>query len=571
VIALVDALTSFYTQIPVILFAAFAAAIVAKRFKLPSAVALIVAGALIGPNLLGLVASNEIIGLFADIGAAMLLFYVGLEFDFSKIAKVGVRAAAFAAIKLTAIFIIVYEACLFAGMGLLTAAVAAFMLSFTSTAIMIKILESRGASKRGVVDLLVAELIVEDIIAIAGITLVSSINDTGVSFHSTLVSVALDVAVLGVVYVVLRRLLSAISGKIGKYGQTEPMLFFSLALWSALSVFAGWLGLSPAIGAFMAGSILSSLKAGDAAKRVTEPLGLAFSSFFFISIGLLASPASIFASSYTFGLLLLAQVAACFFAVLFAARTVGLDGKQSSLAACSMLVVGEFSLLLAREAAPLTGFDFVGLAVTAVVVTSIVTALASARYQYFYGKISAILGSKAWPRANLFFSYTSRVFSQLEYGGPMHQLLARELRKLASATLYPAAAATLVIAVNRLAPQATIDIGPARIHGFDIAFVLLVISAAVFSVRALLSWLKVAALLGSTLEIRGSGSVPGGHTSFALNAMPATFFALAYLAFPVTFRLLRLPDAFKIIQPPLLLLAAIFAVLAVTSLRKKTG
>ncbi|OIO25673.1 hypothetical protein AUJ14_03585 [Candidatus Micrarchaeota archaeon CG1_02_55_22] len=535
----------------IILAAALFATIASQKLKLPAVVALIFAGVVIGPNALGLVQENEVVTLFAEVGAALLLFYVGIEFDFSKLLKVGVKAASFALVKITIIFIAVYEAALLLGLNTLTAAIVAFMLSITSTTILLRILKDRGLGNRPEVRLLVAELIVEDILVIIGIAAISSMNTPGFTLAKAFTSFLVGMAYLGIAYFVVRWLAEKTLHHINTK-DAGTMLFLSLTLCLALSVLAVVVGLSAAIGAFLAGSIIASLKAGHEAKKATEPLGLAFAAIFFISIGMLSNPSLIMAGLAAFTVLIAVQMLASYLGTYTATRAIGFTPAQAGFSAASFLVLGEFSLLLAREAAPITSIDVVGLASLGVLVTAALTPAALSRHDKLLNTLANTVPRALSSRFNNSFNYTATVIKRLEFGGPVHALLKTELAKRKEDL-------KKVVIVDAAVLAATLVLTGISLKLFDrtlslplIGGVILLLTLVYLTAKLALSAFRVFHALQRTLGATQDAT----PTATAIAAMAS---ALLALLVPTATEALRLPGLFNAAQIPLFAIAAALA------------
>src|SRR3989344_3046319 len=126
--------------------------VLATRFRQPSVLGVLIAGAIVGPNALGLIQNKDVMSIAIEIGAILLLFLVGIEF-----------------------FIGYFTALLF-GLGSLKALFIGVLLSVTSTVIFLKILEQKGMIYRSEVSLLVAVLIIEDIFGVFALTFFSSLS-----------------------------------------------------------------------------------------------------------------------------------------------------------------------------------------------------------------------------------------------------------------------------------------------------------------------------------------------------------------------------------------------------------
>lgn len=322
------------------------------RLRQPYVVGLLIFGMLAGPHALGLVSDQGLILTFSELGAILLLFAVGIEFSIARIIKSSFRAVFITAFKMSVLFIIGYEAALYFGLDLTSALFMGAMLSITSTAIMFKIVAQKGMGKNPALPLLFSMLIVEDIAAVAALTFFSSLGGgiAETTYEDKIYSVLISLGLLGAFYVLIRKPSAHAILRLTSTLSEEVMIFVSFSLCLVMSMVAGFLGLSPAIGAFLAGSIVSSLPNSRKIEREIKPLLLMFASLFFLSLGMQIDP-SVILANLPFTLAIAAIfVAVCFASVYSLLYTTGASSKVALFGASAMVVMGEFSLLIASIA-----------------------------------------------------------------------------------------------------------------------------------------------------------------------------------------------------------------------------
>ncbi len=550
---MVSGLNPVVLEFVIILCAAFLATLVCQKLKLPPVVGLIFAGLIIGPNVLRLVGESELIELFSEIGAILLLFYIGIEFDFRRLLKVVVKSIFFALVKLILVFVFLYEVLLILNFDVGTAILVAFMMSITSTAIMIRILEQKGYTKREELPVLVAALIVEDIVAIVGITLVSSLDTSAVSLRTGILAMATSMLLLGVAYVGLSRFLKRASAFFDFQKNEDLLVFFSLTLCLALSVVAFLLGLSPAIGAFLAGSLISSLNIGHLAHKATGSFGLAFSAFFFISIGLLVQLSSIFSNWIIMLILILAQIAAMAVFSFVAARSIGFNSKQAAFSGLALAVSGEFSLLFAREATRFSNIDLVGLASMSVLVTALFSTLMVSRYEKL-AELVRFVPKKTAERISAFFAFTSRIVSNTEYGGHLHKVLIREQFERENDIWKVAGAIIFLLVINFFFPHSSVSILGKTIPVFYLAVGVVGIVIAYSLVRVFASLLYVL----DVFEESVLGRQDANYKKFERNILLAVLLLVGFILVPGIIEIMQLPGVFLWLRSIPLVLAVFF-------------
>jgi len=333
----------------IILFALLGT-VLSIRLRQPYVVGLLLFGMVAGPNVLGLVSDKVLISTFSELGAILLLFTVGIEFSVSRILKSGLRAIAITIFKMSALFIVGYETALAFGLDATASLYVGAMLSITSTTIMFKIVAEKGMAKNPTMPLLFSMLIVEDIVAVSALTFFSALGAESQSYSWKIYSVLIALGVLGAFYVFVRKHLSDALYRLTSDFNAEVQIFVSFSLCLVMSMFAGFFGLSPAIGAFLAGSIVSSLPNSRSIEKTIRPLLLMFAALFFLSLGMGINP-SVVMDNLALSLSLAAIFAlVCFTSVFMLLYNTGSSSKNALFGASSMVVIGEFSLLIASVA-----------------------------------------------------------------------------------------------------------------------------------------------------------------------------------------------------------------------------
>ncbi|CTQ47262.1 cation:proton antiporter domain-containing protein [Roseibium aggregatum] len=263
---------------------AFVAVAVCARFGLPTIAGYLIAGILVGPFGFQLVADGEDLAIFGEIGVILLLFTLGLEFSLAKLIEMrrhifGVGASQ---VAITAALTSVLLATLLS-MPMTAAVLIGGAVAMSSTALCLKTLSGVGALSTQQGRIAIAVLLFQDLAAVALLVfhdaaLGSSIGDGAVRFLIGLIA-------LGAALLLARAALQALARWIASTGDTElaQLLALSIALLTAIMAVA--LGLSPAIGAFAAGMMISEGDARNVVEKEIRPFRDLLVGIFFISIG----------------------------------------------------------------------------------------------------------------------------------------------------------------------------------------------------------------------------------------------------------------------------------------------
>jgi Kef-type K+ transport system membrane component KefB len=351
----------------VLFFFAILGGIIAKRVKQPTVLGLLLVGAVIGPNAFGIVDNQHWIELIIEIGAVLLLFVVGLEFDLPKLMKLGFKAFAIATLKVGIAFFIGFQVALVLGLGSGVAIFCGAILSFSSTVVIVKILEQKSLYNRKETPLLLTVLIFEDILAVMALIFFSSMKaSNGANILSIVEHIVIALTTLIIAYVVMLRVAKYIFTWLMRNSSEDITTFLALGFCAGFSALAYGLGLSPSAGAFVAGSIIASMPQAKNFEHAISPYVLIFSSLFFIAMGTLVNFGSILPNIVLIVVLIVGVLISRFVAIgLVSYVFAGFRGDQAFFSSLAMLSVGEFALLVAKES---VGF---GLGVDIVTVTSV--------------------------------------------------------------------------------------------------------------------------------------------------------------------------------------------------------
>ncbi len=132
----------------ILFFFAIVGGVISKRFKQPAVLGLLFIGAIVGPNTLNFVSNQEWIDMIIEFGAILLLFVVGLEFNLSKLVKLGFKGVTIALLKTGIAFYIGFQAAVLLGYTPIVGIFCGAILSFSSTVVIVKVLEQKALYNR---------------------------------------------------------------------------------------------------------------------------------------------------------------------------------------------------------------------------------------------------------------------------------------------------------------------------------------------------------------------------------------------------------------------------------------
>jgi Kef-type K+ transport system membrane component KefB len=284
-------LTSTTFQMSLLMFVALAGYLIAYRINQSAVVGIILAGILVGPSLFGLVTYTDFVSTMAHLGAVVLLFTIGLEFNIQDIAKVryfvialfGIIVPVFGGFFLARLFNFEFNASIFIGTAL----------TATSIAITANVLKEMGKLQTETAKAIIGAAVIDDVLALLALSISEGLVSGELSVISLTVTAvkAIGFILVGAVIgrLVFRRLLVRLDcTKIcGRY--PESIFIFTIMIAFLYAMVAELVGLSAIIGSFLAGVSFANVKLtrGKVFREGAENLQIIFASIFFVSLGVL--------------------------------------------------------------------------------------------------------------------------------------------------------------------------------------------------------------------------------------------------------------------------------------------
>ena len=298
--------TSFVTDLAFIMIIGAVVTLAFFKIKQPLIIGYLFAGMLLGPlspvwswilpdgnpsqilGGVGILSDISALNLFAEIGVILLLFVIGIEFPYAKIKSIGREAVGIGSVGLFLTMGVVYYAASAIGLEFMDALFIAAALSVSSTAIIVKLLEEMGRINKESSILVLGILIVEDIIAVILISSLQSIALVGtVSLESVVVIVLVAAGLIVGTFTIGTRVIPPLIDRVAAAEHREILLLGVLGLCFGYALFANIVGLSVAIGSFLAGVLVAESKSAEVAKLLSSPIKDMFVAIFFISVGAL--------------------------------------------------------------------------------------------------------------------------------------------------------------------------------------------------------------------------------------------------------------------------------------------
>lgn len=342
------------------LTAAFIGGLIARRLRLPAIVGYIAAGVAIGPFTPGLIADAEIATELAELGVILLMFGVGIHFSFRDLLAVKSIAVPGAVIQITVAVLLGIGLGVLLGWGLAGGLVIGLAISVASTVVLLRALMDRGELDTEQGRIAVGWLIVEDIFTVVVLVLLPAIapllggveadpaSSSGLGPIGDLVLALTKAAIFAIVMVVVgARFVPWLLLVVARESSRELFTLAVLALALGIAfVSSEVFGVSFALGAFLAGAVVSESDMSHQAAADALPLRDAFAVLFFVSVGMLLDPAYLLANPLPIAAIVALIVIAQPFVAFLIVALFGYSLRIGLTVAAALGQIGEFSFIL---------------------------------------------------------------------------------------------------------------------------------------------------------------------------------------------------------------------------------
>ncbi len=335
----------------VIFSVSIAVVFVFHQFRLPSIAGFLVAGALIGPHGLNLIADIGTVQVLAEIGVVLLLFTIGIEFSLVQLASL--RRLLFIAgpIQVGTVLVVAWVAAMWVGMTWQQGIFWGFLLSLSSTAIVLKTLAEKGDSDSIHGRTTIGILIFQDLAVVPMMLLTPILASRAEGSVTTILfTLAESVLVVGLIIAAAWYAVPKLLEHIVRSRSRELFLLTVIVLCLGIAWLTSLGGLSLALGAFIAGLVISESEYSHQAMADVLPFRDSFNSLFFVSIGILMDWRVLIDHPVLVFGLLLAILFVKFLAGAAASFALNIPPRSAIMVGVALAQVGEFSFLLAQQA-----------------------------------------------------------------------------------------------------------------------------------------------------------------------------------------------------------------------------
>jgi len=321
------------------------------RLKLPTIIGFLISGVICGPHTLNLIKSESQVDMLAEIGVVLLLFTIGLEFSIANLMRV--KKAVFQGGFLQLLITVIIFGALsyyFSYDYLPIAIFLGCMFALSSTAIVLKVMQNSGEIKKEHGQITLAILIFQDIAVVPMMLAVPILAGESTDLFNEMLFLFLKVlAIILFLIVSIKYVVPKLLYYIADTRSKDLFIVAIVVICFAIAWLTAQAGLSLALGAFLAGLVISESKYGYEAAGSILPFKEIFTSIFFVSIGMLIDINFLLEhffeiSFITLGVMILKAVFGG-----MAARSLGISAYTSILVGFSICQIGEFSFVLMKS------------------------------------------------------------------------------------------------------------------------------------------------------------------------------------------------------------------------------
>jgi CPA2 family monovalent cation:H+ antiporter-2 len=376
------------TDIIILVLTSFFCGLVMQRLHQPLILGYILAGIILGPYTGGMsITEVHDIELLAEIGVALLLFALGLEFSLKDLKPVKYIAIFGTPLQMLLTIAFGYAIGLLFGWDWKTALWFGSLISLSSTMVILKTLMNQGWLGTLSSKVMIGMLIIQDLAVVPLMIILPQLNDPAAGIDILGFAAVKAVLFLAAMLFLGARLLPYLLKSIARLGSRELFILAITAIGLGVGYATYLVGLSFAFGAFIAGMVLSESDYGHQALSDIVPLRDLFGLLFFASVGMLLDPHFLL-SNFTLILFLVVVVSigkGCIFA--FLARIFQYRNVIPLAVGLGLFQVGEFSFVLARIGVSCQAIssEFYNMFLTMAVVSMVLTPFVSSQTSRFYG------------------------------------------------------------------------------------------------------------------------------------------------------------------------------------------
>ncbi|MDD1693900.1 MAG: cation:proton antiporter [Methanoregula sp.] len=327
-----------------------------NRIRVPPLVAFILTGAIVGPYGFSIIKGQDQVASLAELGIILLLFTIGLEFSFKDLWKIRSIAIVGGILQVALSFVFFCVIAFTMGFPANEAILMGFLFSLSSTAIVLKILHQRGEMDSPHGSIVLGILVFQDLMAIPMIMAIPFLASIPLLDATPLLSgealimlVIKDLLIVLILIALAKWVIPRVMHEIARTRNQELFLIVVILTCFGVAWMVSFTGISLAIGALLAGLIISGSEYSHQASSIVLPFRDIFTSFFFISVGMLVDVRFLVANFWIILFLIVIAIVAKALIATAAPLALGYPLRTAAMTGLALAQVGEFSFIIAQS------------------------------------------------------------------------------------------------------------------------------------------------------------------------------------------------------------------------------
>jgi monovalent cation:H+ antiporter-2, CPA2 family len=507
------------TDLALILCVAAVTTLVFQRLRQPVVLGYLLAGVVVGPHLpVPLFVNEPLTHTLSELGVVLLMFSLGLDFSLRKLIKIAPTAGIVTVIQCSFMIWLGYLVGRLFGWTVYEALFAGAALSISSTTIIVKVFAEQRIKGR-LSEIVFGILIMEDLIAILLLTVLTAVaSGAGLSASALALSVGKLAGFLAILLVGGMLIVPRLMRAVVRLHSNETTVVAAVGLSFAFALMARWMNYSVALGAFLAGALVAESGAAKIIEHRIEPVRDVFAAVFFVSVGMLINPQTVWQHLPEELVLTVVVVGGNLIGVSIGAFLAGFGVRTSVQAALSLGQIGEFSFIIAGVGLSL-GVVRPFLYPVAVAISAVTTLLTPWMIRYS-GRLAAFvdrhLPHSMQTYASLYGAWVNGLRSTRE-----HRTAWTRIRRLILLLGVDIALIAAIIIAASLARQRMLR-GAAEVVHLDPEVTRLLLAGATMAliVPFILGAVRIARSLGLALAAEALPAPAGGERELDLAAAP---------------------------------------------------
>ena len=337
----------FFAEVAVLIVASALIGYVCFRLGLVPIIGFLLTGVLLGVT--GLVDSPELIDAVAEVGVILLLFTIGIEFSLDNLMRIRRLLFVGGGVQVGLVVLVVTGLMLLFGVNFRASLFTGMLVALSSTAIVMKLLDSRGETNAPAGQISLGILIFQDLAVVGMVILVPILGGEGATFLGVAWSLGSAAAIIAAILLLARRVMPKMLEALARTCSQEIFVLGVIAVCFGTAYLTGLAGVSLSLGAFLAGLLVSESRFGSQALGEILPLQIIFSAAFFVSVGLLLDLSFLLQNLPVILAVIVGVLLIKTFAATAGALTLGYPLGVSLAAGLTLAQVGEFSFVLQRS------------------------------------------------------------------------------------------------------------------------------------------------------------------------------------------------------------------------------